>query len=178
MAITFRPPPSPSPILAGNPLPTLANMDSLEGALMVPPDRGQILNRAVWKVRNLPIHATIRPQLTTSQTRHVVISRRAPAFREQQNNPSYSQLMTTSRIVSSGKQQSAPPPAPTINDEYCISIFKSKVSGRLVEFAHTALTIFYSRTISNLIRHGRSAASPTVLSSRYRIANRDRSCQL
>ena len=36
-------------------------MDNLEGMLMVPPERGQILGRAVWKVpqnnprRNLPI---------------------------------------------------------------------------------------------------------------------------
>lgn len=75
---------------------------------MVPPDRGQILNRAVWK------------------TRHVVIGRRAAASREQHNSPSYSQLVTTSRIVSSGKQQNAHPPAATNNDEYCISIFKSR----------------------------------------------------
>jgi len=33
---------------------TMEAMDTLDGFLLVPPERGQILGRAMWKVRNRP----------------------------------------------------------------------------------------------------------------------------
>ncbi|KAI5461210.1 hypothetical protein BGZ63DRAFT_414042 [Mariannaea sp. PMI_226] len=79
-------------------------MDNLEGMLMVPPDRGQILGRAVWK------------------TRYVVVGRRNAA--QGSSNPSYSQLVSSSR-----NNSVVPKPltkAPT--DECCLFVYKHKVS--------------------------------------------------
>ncbi|KAI6782949.1 uncharacterized protein J7T54_002109 [Emericellopsis cladophorae] len=83
-------------------------MDSLQGWLMVPPDRGQILNRAVWK------------------SRFVHVGRRPALVREHQPSASYSQIITTSRIVSSSSKQPPPPPPRPQSEEYYISLFKSK----------------------------------------------------
>ncbi|CAG9943282.1 unnamed protein product [Clonostachys rosea f. rosea IK726] len=80
-------------------------MDNFEGTLLVPPDRGQILGRAVWKPR------------------YVIVGRRPTTFpREHQSSPSYSGLMSASRIVNSSSKSS--PKA--LMDEPSIAIFKSK----------------------------------------------------
>ncbi|CAM1508371.1 Fc.00g052190.m01.CDS01 [Cosmosporella sp. VM-42] len=80
-------------------------MDSLDGMLMVPPDRGQILGRAVWK------------------SRYVVVGRRTAAagHKDHQSQPSYSQLVTSSRNGSGPK-----PLAKAPTDECCLLIYKHK----------------------------------------------------
>lgn len=90
---------------------------------MVPPDRGQILGRAVWKVGN-SLQEPIRATLTymSLQPRHVIVGRRGSVIREHQSNTSSSQSMS-SRIVSSGTK----PKIQTNTDEYYIAIYKSKV---------------------------------------------------
>ncbi|KAJ4249512.1 hypothetical protein NW762_012369 [Fusarium torreyae] len=73
-------------------------MDNLEGMLMVPPERGQILGRAVWKLR------------------HVVVGRRKVG-------PSLSQLISNGRNNSLGGSRSFPK-LPT--EEACLFIYKHK----------------------------------------------------
>ncbi|KAF4966326.1 hypothetical protein FZEAL_10666 [Fusarium zealandicum] len=78
-------------------------MDNLEGMLMVPPDRGQILGRAVWKVR------------------YVVVGRRNTGAGHP-GSPSYSQLVSSSRTNSlSTKSLSKAPP-----EDCFLFIFKHK----------------------------------------------------
>ncbi|KAF4463241.1 hypothetical protein FALBO_9949 [Fusarium albosuccineum] len=79
-------------------------MDNLEGMLMVPPDRGQILGRAVWKLR------------------YVVVGRRN-AGTGHPGSPSYSQLVSNSRNNSLGNKSLAKPPT----EESCLFIYKHKV---------------------------------------------------
>ncbi|KAH8733419.1 hypothetical protein BGZ61DRAFT_344537 [Ilyonectria robusta] len=80
-------------------------MESLDGLLMVPPDRGQILGRAVWK------------------TRYVVVGRRITSAGQQgTSNPSYSQLVTSSR----NNSLTPKPIAKTPTDECCLLIYKHK----------------------------------------------------
>ncbi|KAF3352296.1 hypothetical protein VdG1_09249 [Verticillium dahliae VDG1] len=88
-------------------------MDSCEGVLLIPPERGQILGRAVWKPR------------------YVVVGRRNAHKQdklEQQPSPSLAQVMTTSRITnspSSSSSKTLSKPLPT--EDPCISVYKSKV---------------------------------------------------
>ncbi|KAK7402841.1 hypothetical protein QQX98_011401 [Neonectria punicea] len=80
-------------------------MESLDGMLMVPPDRGQILGRAVWKMR------------------YVVVGRRNASTGQQVNSsPSYSHLVTSSRSNSLTPK----PIAKTPTDECCLFIYKHK----------------------------------------------------
>ncbi|KPM35187.1 hypothetical protein AK830_g11373 [Neonectria ditissima] len=81
-------------------------MESLDGMLMVPPDRGQILGRAVWKMR------------------YVVVGRRTFSTGGQQGNssPSYSHLVTSSRNNSLTPKSTAKTPT----DESCLFIYKHK----------------------------------------------------
>ncbi|KAJ4187962.1 hypothetical protein NW767_008919 [Fusarium falciforme] len=78
-------------------------MENLEGLLMVPPDRGQILGRAVWKPR------------------YVVVGRRN-AGAGHPGSPSYSQLVSNSRNNSLGNKSLAKLPT----EECCIFVYKHK----------------------------------------------------
>ncbi|UNI18999.1 hypothetical protein JDV02_005223 [Purpureocillium takamizusanense] len=80
-------------------------MDRLDGILLVPPDRSQILGRASWK------------------SRYVVVGKRNPNARDRQGSSTYVQGVTTGRIPTS-----MPKPLPKIpsSDEYCILVYKSK----------------------------------------------------
>ncbi|KAM5342581.1 hypothetical protein ACJ41O_013547 [Fusarium nematophilum] len=78
-------------------------MENLEGMLMVPPDRGQILGRAVWKMR------------------YVVVGRRNSGAGHP-GSPSYSQLVTSSRNNSLGNKSLAKIPT----EECCLLIYKHK----------------------------------------------------
>ncbi|KAK0392377.1 hypothetical protein NLU13_1872 [Sarocladium strictum] len=74
-------------------------MDSLEGVMLIPPDRGQLLGRAVWKAR-------------------YVVAGRKGITREQQNSPSYAKLTGSSRASQSVAKIST--------EDYCLSIYKTK----------------------------------------------------
>ncbi|POR37757.1 Uncharacterized protein TPAR_02045 [Tolypocladium paradoxum] len=79
-------------------------MDGLEGVLLVPPDRSQILGRASWKPR------------------YVVVGRRSNTG-DRQGSACFAQAVTT------GPANSAMPKALTkapSTDDYCISVYKSK----------------------------------------------------
>ncbi|KAH7318618.1 hypothetical protein B0I35DRAFT_479105 [Stachybotrys elegans] len=78
-------------------------MDSLDGFLLTPPDRNQILGRAVWKPR------------------YVIVGRRSQSYRDQ----NHSQGLPS--VTSSRSSASVPKPLTRIStEEYCISIYKSK----------------------------------------------------
>ncbi|KAH7152381.1 hypothetical protein B0J13DRAFT_262117 [Dactylonectria estremocensis] len=80
-------------------------MESLDGMLMIPPERGQILGRAVWKAR------------------YVIVGRRITSASQQGNSsPSYSQLVTSSR----NNSLTPKPIAKTPTDECCLLIYKHK----------------------------------------------------
>ncbi|KAL2760469.1 hypothetical protein ACRALDRAFT_2031517 [Sodiomyces alcalophilus JCM 7366] len=84
-------------------------MDSCEGTLLIPPERGQLLGRASWK------------------SRYVIVGRRNAYKHERIQNhagPNLAQAVATSRI-NSGGPNSKPPPLNSA-DDYVISIFKSK----------------------------------------------------
>ncbi|KAG7121411.1 hypothetical protein HYQ45_014643 [Verticillium longisporum] len=87
-------------------------MESCEGVLLIPPERGQILGRAVWKPR------------------YVVVGRRNAHKQdklEQQPSPSLAQVMTTSRITNSSSSSSSKTPSkPLPTEDPCISVYKSK----------------------------------------------------
>lgn len=96
-------------------------MDNLEGMLLVPPERGQILGRAVWKVSLL-----YRAALFVTQThsppkklRYVVVGRR-----NTRGGPSQSQFISNGRNNSLGGSRSFPK-LPI--EESCILIYKHKV---------------------------------------------------
>lgn len=76
-------------------------MDTLEGVMLIPPDRGQLLGRAVWK------------------SRYVTVGRRGTA-KEHQSSPSYTKLTSSSRA--------SQPLAKISIDDYCLSIYKTKVN--------------------------------------------------
>ncbi|KAM0435213.1 hypothetical protein ACHAPT_003303 [Fusarium lateritium] len=78
-------------------------MENLEGMLMVPPDRGQILGRAVWKPR------------------YVVVGKRN-AGPGHPGSPSYSQLVSNSRNNSLGNKSLSKLPT----EECCIFVYKHK----------------------------------------------------
>ncbi|KAJ6438572.1 histidine kinase group protein [Purpureocillium lavendulum] len=80
-------------------------MDGLDGVLLVPPDRSQILGRASWK------------------SRYVVVGKRNPNVRERQGSSTYVQGVTTGRIPTSMPK---PLPKVPVTDEYQIFVFKSK----------------------------------------------------
>ncbi|KAM0335617.1 hypothetical protein ACHAQA_000665 [Verticillium albo-atrum] len=96
-------------------------MESCEGVLLIPPERGQILGRAVWKPR------------------YVVVGRRNAHKQEkleQQPSPSLAQVMTTSRITNSSSSSSSRTPSkPLPTEDPCISVYKSKVRLTASEFS-------------------------------------------
>ncbi|KEY69781.1 hypothetical protein S7711_03760 [Stachybotrys chartarum IBT 7711] len=77
-------------------------MDSLEGILLSPPDRNQILGRAVWKPR------------------YVVVGRRTVLYKDQPAQ--HLSQAASARASTSGPKSLARVPT----EEYCISVFKSK----------------------------------------------------
>ncbi|KAH6689016.1 hypothetical protein F5X68DRAFT_230677 [Plectosphaerella plurivora] len=78
-------------------------MDFCEGFLQIPPDRGQILGRAVWK------------------SRYVVIGK-PNAHRQNPSHPSLAQVMTTSRVHTGPKT----PSKANFPDEDFIALYKSR----------------------------------------------------
>ncbi|KAI9158677.1 hypothetical protein HJFPF1_06675 [Paramyrothecium foliicola] len=82
----------------------LPTMDGLDGILLIPPERGQILGRAVWKPR------------------YVVINRPLVSSRDNQPSVTFSNTGTPGRTVSSASR----PPIRVPHDEYMLSMFKSK----------------------------------------------------
>ncbi|PKS05341.1 hypothetical protein jhhlp_008715 [Lomentospora prolificans] len=80
-------------------------MDSIGGILLVPPERGQILGRAVWKPR------------------YVVVSRRGSTPREQPT-ASYPHKVAPSRTFSNSSKIREP--LQMHNGEYMIAVYKSK----------------------------------------------------
>ncbi|OAQ85486.1 hypothetical protein VFPFJ_07875 [Purpureocillium lilacinum] len=80
-------------------------MDNLDGILLVPPDRSQILGRASWK------------------SRYVVVGKRNRNARERQGSSTYVQGVTTGRMPTSMPK---PLPQIPITDEYCILVYKAK----------------------------------------------------
>ncbi|ROT43712.1 hypothetical protein SODALDRAFT_375853 [Sodiomyces alkalinus F11] len=84
-------------------------MDSCEGVLLVPPERGQLLGRALWKAR------------------YVIVGRRnAHKHQKIQTHagPSMAQVMTTASRMNSGSSSKSPPVHSV--EDYVISIFKAK----------------------------------------------------
>jgi hypothetical protein len=90
----------------------------MEGTLLVPPDRGTIIGRALWKVGMLFIGHT-EQTLTLPQTRFVVIG---GAQREQQSDSSFSQGFGSS--ISGSAPRVLPRGTP---DSIYLAIYKSKV---------------------------------------------------
>ncbi|TEA22000.1 hypothetical protein C8034_v006098 [Colletotrichum sidae] len=94
-------------------------METCEGVLLIPPERGQILGRAVWKPR------------------YVVVGSRS-VHREAVTSPTFPQISSLSRT------NGAPPkilPRPLATDDYYISIFKSKVRLNTTEFSGQSLSL-------------------------------------
>ncbi|KAG6041250.1 hypothetical protein E4U41_005291 [Claviceps citrina] len=85
-------------------------MDSLEGHLLVPPDRSQILGRQSWK------------------TRYVVVGSRQSARKDRQGSQSIS--MSTSSFVNSVLSKSV---GKNESDDVHLSVFKSKDDGEPVQ---------------------------------------------
>ncbi|TIC98921.1 hypothetical protein CH35J_006105 [Colletotrichum higginsianum] len=79
-------------------------METCEGVLLIPPDRGQILGRAIWKPR------------------YVVVGGRNIHHREGLTSPTFPPNTNTHRNGAPPKIQ----PRTPANDDYYISIFKSK----------------------------------------------------
>jgi hypothetical protein len=97
---------------------------NMEGMLLVPPEKGTIIGRAVWKVRvyahiNLTIH-----NLTASQCRYVVIG--SPHREDLRSPATLSQAMTTSRIQASRGGAASKGPPKSAETVY-FSIYKTKV---------------------------------------------------
>ncbi|KAF6819103.1 hypothetical protein CSOJ01_01488 [Colletotrichum sojae] len=95
-------------------------MESCEGVLLIPPDRGQILGRAIWKPR------------------YVVVGSRS-VYREGVTSPTFPQASSASR-----PNGAIPPkiqPRPIAVDDYYISIFKSKVRLNTTEFSGQNLSL-------------------------------------
>jgi hypothetical protein len=80
-------------------------MDGLDGVLLIPPDRGQILGRAVWKAR------------------YVVISKPTAPGRDSLSGHGASFSGKPGRTASSASR----PPVRAPFDEYVFSIYKNKV---------------------------------------------------
>ncbi|KAL7769471.1 hypothetical protein ACKLNR_000855 [Fusarium oxysporum f. sp. zingiberi] len=95
-------------------------MDNLEGMLLVPPERGQILGRAVWKVSLLYRAALFvtRTHNHPKKLRYVVVGRR-----NTRGGPSQSQFISNGRNNSLGGSRSFPK-LPI--EESCILIYKHK----------------------------------------------------
>ncbi|KAL3304681.1 hypothetical protein RB213_015613 [Colletotrichum asianum] len=94
-------------------------MDTCEGFLLTPPDRGQILGRAIWKPR------------------YVVVGGRNVS-REGVTSPTFPPSGST------GRMNGAPtkiPPRPIAIDDYYITIFKSKVRINTTEFSGQNLSL-------------------------------------
>ncbi|OLN86966.1 hypothetical protein CCHL11_04645 [Colletotrichum chlorophyti] len=91
-------------------------METCEGLLLIPPDRGQILGRALWKPR------------------YVVVG----------NRNVHRETITSPTFPSNSKRNGAPPkiqPRTPANDEYYISVFKSKVRSSTTEFSGQNLSL-------------------------------------
>ncbi|GJC81732.1 hypothetical protein ColLi_04570 [Colletotrichum liriopes] len=93
-------------------------METCEGVLLIPPDRGQILGRAIWKPR------------------YVVVGGRS-VHREALTSPTFPQNANTNRSGAPPKIQ----PRTPANDDYYISIFKSKVRLNMTEFSGPNLSL-------------------------------------
>ncbi|KZL71969.1 hypothetical protein CT0861_07532, partial [Colletotrichum tofieldiae] len=93
-------------------------METCEGVLLIPPDRGQILGRAIWKPR------------------YVVVGGRS-VHREALTSPTFPQNANTTRSGAPPKIQ----PRTPANDDYYISIFKSKVRLNMTEFSGPNLSL-------------------------------------
>ncbi|KAK1966630.1 hypothetical protein LY78DRAFT_680799 [Colletotrichum sublineola] len=92
-------------------------METCEGLLLIPPDRGQILGRAIWKPR------------------YVVVGPRN--VQREATNPTGPQ---TTSINRNGVPPKIQPRAP-VNDDYYISIFKPKVRLNMTEFSGPSLSL-------------------------------------
>ncbi|KAI3538580.1 hypothetical protein CSPX01_09508 [Colletotrichum filicis] len=88
-------------------------METCEGVLLIPPDRGQILGRAIWKPR------------------FVVVGGRS-IYREAVTSPTFPQNAASTRSNGTGTRSQPRTPG---NDDYYISIFKSKVRLNMTEFS-------------------------------------------
>ncbi|KAL0943643.1 uncharacterized protein CTRU02_201530 [Colletotrichum truncatum] len=89
-------------------------METCEGVLLIPPERGQILGRAVWK-----------PRYVVVGSRHIQ--------REGVASPTLPQTNATART--NGAVTPKVPLKPIATDDYYISIFKSKVRLNTTEFS-------------------------------------------
>jgi hypothetical protein len=97
----------------------------MEGMLLVPPDKGTIIGRAVWKVsEQLPRLLWLRRELTMAQSRYVVIG--SPQREDLRSSATLSQALTTSRIQASRASANKGPPKAA--ETVCFSVYKTKVS--------------------------------------------------
>ncbi|KOS18487.1 hypothetical protein ESCO_000479 [Escovopsis weberi] len=117
-------------------------MDSISGFLLIPPDRGHILSRPVWKGR------------------YVTIGKRVPiSFKKDRQNSS---ATITARVNS---HPDLKPLSKVFTDEFCISIFKHKVenvSYRKQEPAQPTLIV----TLCDKERKRRSTRSAGLVSNK------------
>ncbi|WYZ38540.1 hypothetical protein EsH8_III_000454 [Colletotrichum jinshuiense] len=96
-------------------------METCEGVLLIPPDRGQILGRAIWKPR------------------YVVVGSRSIS-REAVTSPTFPPNTVANRSNGAGPGPKIQPRTPA-NDDYYISIFKSKVRLNMTEFSGQNLSL-------------------------------------
>lgn len=127
----------------------------MEGTLLVPPERGAIIGRALWKV-SLPVIPLATALLTTAKPRFVVIG---SSQRRQQTSIRPSHNTPASRIPGSRNSSSRTLPNSSSETNY-ISIYKSKVCPfpqsvsvsrgrlpRLTPWAYRMITNPYSSTL-------------------------------